>query len=88
MHRFRACRRLILAFYGAKIEATRRSLPAREISAAVRAILAEQSAAFRALAERRFAAMRTAREKRLALRQTEGGNSKIERAGVPDARPL
>jgi len=79
---------LLHAFYGAKIEATRRSLPAREISAAVRAILAEQSAAFRALAERRFAAMRTAREKRLALRQTEGGNSKIERAGGPDARPL
>ncbi|WP_156964693.1 hypothetical protein [Methylocapsa aurea] len=45
----------IRALYGAKIEATRRSLPAREIAAAVRALLDEQRAAFRALAERRQA---------------------------------
>jgi len=79
---------VIAALYGAKIELTRRSLPAREISAAVRAILADQSAAFRELAQRRFAAMRAAREKRQALRFAEGENSKIERVGAPDARPL
>jgi hypothetical protein len=79
---------VILALYGAKIELTRRSLPAREVSAAVRAILADQSAAFRELAQRRFAAMRAAREKRLELRQPEGGDSQCERVGVPDARPL
>ena len=79
---------VILALYGAKIELTRRSLPAREISAAVRAILAEQAAAFRELAERRHAAMRAARERRQALRFLEGENSKIERTELPDARPL
>ncbi len=79
---------VILALYGAKIELTRRSLPAREISAAVRAILAEQSAAFQELAERRFAAMRAARERRQASRQVDGESSKIERGEVPDARPL
>jgi len=46
----------IRAFYGAKIEATRRSLPKREASAAVRALLVEQSLACKALAERRQAA--------------------------------
>ena len=81
-------RAVILALYGAKIELTRRSLPAREISAAVRAILAEQSAAFRELAERRFAAMRAARERRQASHYAEAENSKIERAGVADARPM
>ncbi len=81
-------RAVILALYGAKIELTRRSLPASEVSAAVRAILAEQSAAFRELAGRRFAAMRAARERRQALHYAEGENSKIERAGGPDARPL
>ncbi len=79
---------VILALYGAKIELTRRSLPAREINAAVRAILADQSAAFRELAQRRFAAMRAARERRQSLRQVDGENSKIERAGVADARPV
>lgn len=77
----------IQALYGAKIEATRRSLPAREIAAAVRAILAEQSAAFRALAERRHAAMRAARERRRNLRQAEPDNSQCERPEVRAARP-
>jgi len=45
----------IRAFYGAKIEATRRSLPKLEAGAAVRALLVEQSLAFKALAERRQA---------------------------------
>jgi hypothetical protein len=79
---------VIVALYGAKIELTRRSLPAREVSAAVRAILAEQSAAFRELAQRRFAAMRAARERRQASRYAEAENSKIERGEVPDAQPL
>jgi hypothetical protein len=52
----------IRAFYGAKIEATRRSLPKREASAAVRALLVEQSLACKALAERRQAAHAMKRE--------------------------
>lgn len=49
---------LNLAFYRAKIEATRRGLPAHEVAAAVRAILAKPAAAFRALGERRDPMMR------------------------------
>jgi hypothetical protein len=52
---FEAAQEAIRAFYGAKIEATRRSLPKREAAAAVRALLIEQSLAFKALAERRQA---------------------------------
>jgi hypothetical protein len=51
-------------FYSAKIEATRRSLPAREVSAAIRALLDEQSAAFRELADRRGAVSKASRERR------------------------
>jgi hypothetical protein len=76
------------AFYGAKIEATRRSLPAREVSAAIRAILDEQSAAFRALADRKGVASKASRERghgaRIAAREATGR----ERAGFPPmARP-
>jgi hypothetical protein len=77
----------ILAFYGAKIALTRRSVPARDVSAAVKAILDEQSAAFRALADRRHAVMRAARERRRDLRHADREASRIERAGVPDAQP-
>jgi hypothetical protein len=53
------------ALYRAKIEMTRRGgLPAREISAAIRAILDDQSAAFRALADRRSVASKASRERR------------------------
>jgi hypothetical protein len=52
----------IRAFYGAKIEATRRNLPKREAAAAVRALLDEQGAAFRELAERQQAESRARRE--------------------------
>jgi ethanolamine ammonia-lyase large subunit len=48
-------RAALLALYGAKIEALRRSLPTREIAAAVRAIRDERKAAMRALADRRSA---------------------------------
>jgi hypothetical protein len=47
----------IRAFYGAKIEATRRSLPKREAAAAVRALLVEQRLALKAFAERRQVAI-------------------------------
>lgn len=50
---FEADQAAIRAFYGAKIEATRRSLPKRDAASAVRALLVEQSLAFKALAERR-----------------------------------
>jgi hypothetical protein len=52
------------AFYRAKIEMTRRSSPARDVSAAIRAILDDQSAAFRALTDRRGVASKASRERR------------------------
>jgi hypothetical protein len=76
------------AFYGAKIEATRRSLPAREVSAAIRAIFDEQSAAFRALADRRGTASKASRERRHGARFAAREATGRERAGVlPYARP-
>jgi hypothetical protein len=77
-------RSALMAFYGAKIEATRRSLPAREIGAAIQAIIAEQRAAMRALADRQQAAMQAGREKgqneRHAVREAT-------RRASADARP-
>jgi hypothetical protein len=61
---FAAANAAIHQFYSAKIEATRRRMPAREVSAAIRALLDEQSAAFRALAERKKVVRRTMRERR------------------------
>jgi hypothetical protein len=76
------------AFYSAKIEATRRSLPAREVSAAIRAILDEQSAAFRALADRRGTASRASRERQQGARFAACEATQRDRAGVPPfARP-
>ena len=52
----------LMALYSAKIETTRRSgLSARDVSAAIRALLDERAAAFQALTERR-------RDRRMALR--------------------
>ena len=52
---FSGGRAALLAFYGAKIEVLRRSLPPRDVAAAVRAIRDERQAAMRAFAERRSA---------------------------------
>ncbi len=76
------------AFYRAKIEVTRRSLPAREVSAAIRAILDDQSAAFQALADRRAAASKTFRDRRQSARFAAREATQRERRGVPPyARP-
>jgi hypothetical protein len=76
------------AFYGAKIEATRRSLPAREVSAAIRAIFDEQSAAFRALADRRGTASKASRERKQVAQLTAREATQQDRAGIPPyARP-
>ena len=79
---------LLSAFYGAKIEATRRSLPAREVSAAIRVLLDEQSAAFRALADRRGRASKASRERRQGAQIAAQEATQGERAGFPPtARP-
>ena len=65
---FRGARAEIVATYAAKIEATRRSLPAREIAAAVRALVEERRAAVRAIGERQRAAQTAAHERRDAER--------------------
>jgi len=59
---------VLLGLYAAKIEACRRSLPRREIGAAVRAIIVERSAALRAVAERRKSARLAWRERIAAAR--------------------
>jgi hypothetical protein len=56
------------AFYAAKIDAARRGLSSRDISAAIRALFIEQSAACRALADRRQAAKAAARDRRAVAR--------------------
>ena len=65
---FRGARAEIVALFAAKIEATRRSLPAREITAAVRALVEERRAAVRAIGEHRRAAQVAAHERRDAER--------------------
>jgi len=52
---FEGERAVMRAFYGAKIEATRNSVPSREIAAAIRALLDEWSVSSRALVERQQA---------------------------------
>jgi hypothetical protein len=53
----------LLAYYAARIAAARRSLPAKEVFAAVQAIMNEQTVALRALAERQAAAQKQRAEK-------------------------
>jgi hypothetical protein len=48
----------LLAYYAARIAVARRGLPAKEVFAAVQAIMNEQTVALRALAERQSAAQR------------------------------
>lgn len=59
----------IRGLYAAKIEATRRSLPAHEVDAAIRALLDAQSAAVRAVANRRHVGAATTRQRREAARR-------------------
>jgi len=61
----------IQGLFAAKIEATRRSLPAHAVSAAIRALLDEQSAAMRAVTIRRQAAKGAARQGRAAARYSD-----------------
>jgi hypothetical protein len=61
---FGAERDAIHVLYGAKIEATRRSLPGRDIAAAVRAILDDQRAALWAVTVRQILAKTAWRERR------------------------
>jgi len=67
---FRDERSALSSLYAGKIEVLKRNLPAREIAAAIRALLDERSAAFRALGERRQAAA-TLSERRAAERFAE-----------------
>jgi hypothetical protein len=78
-------RSAIHAFYGAKIEATRRSLPGREIAAAIRAIRDERRAAMRALAARKQAVFLGLRERRRIERFGERMAQQLARA--PPAPP-
>jgi hypothetical protein len=61
---FGAERDAIHALYGAKIEATRRSLPRGQVADAIRAIIDEQRAALRAVTLRRILAKTARRERR------------------------
>ena len=67
---FRGARAAVAALYAAKIEATRRSLPPREIAAALRALVEERRAAMRAIDEHHRAAQAAAHERRDAERFT------------------
>jgi hypothetical protein len=63
---------MILAFYAAKIEATRRSLPVRAVIAVVGAIRDKKRAALRAFTDRRQAALQSQPEERTNERYAEG----------------
>ena len=86
---FRGGRATLLALYGAKIEATRRSLPQREIAAALRALRDDRHAALRAFTEHRRAVLKGAREQRRAERFSGRANARSrtlrEPARVPAA---
>ena len=83
---FKAERSAILALYGAKIEATRRSVSARDMSAALRALFDEQRDELRAANDRRKASERGAREHVAAERFSARLAQKSARA-EPAARP-
>ncbi len=91
---FRGARSAILAFYGARIEATRRSLLPRESAAVMRALVDERRAALRALALQKQAAQRAMRERRTAERfsarlagRQETQERRVQTAGREEARP-
>jgi hypothetical protein len=85
-------RSVILALYGAKIEATRRSLPRREIAAAVRALRDEQRTHLRAITARKRDAIRAWRERtqieRFARKQVQLAERRLEKSHAPaEAKP-
>ncbi len=61
----------ILRSYGAKIDALRRSLPGRDITAAVRTLIDERTGTLKALALRKQVMLRAGREQRAAERFSE-----------------
>jgi hypothetical protein len=63
------------AFYGAKIEALKRSVAPRDLAVALKALFAERSAAFRALADRRQDSAAAARRKASRLRRPMPGDA-------------
>jgi hypothetical protein len=77
----------IIALYGARIEATRRSLPGRDIAAAVQALHDEQRSALQALAVRKQAAQRAGREQRAAERFSDRLVDRQRVRAQLDARP-
>ncbi len=73
-------------FYGAKIDATRRSgLSARDMSAAIRALLDERGVAIAAIVRRRRGLAASARNRRALIRAFEREAARGERDG--DWRP-
>jgi len=82
----RASRSAIGMLYAVKIEATRRSLPRREIAAAIRAICDDRRAALRAIGERQQARMRYLGDRRARERL----NARLARRDAnapPEIRP-
>lgn len=61
-----SARAALLALYGAKIEATRRSVPRRDLSAALCALFEQQRAALQELAQRRHILKSARRDRRRA----------------------
>jgi hypothetical protein len=76
---------VITALFAAKIEATRRGVPAPERQAAIRALIEERRAAMRALAERKQSTLRAIRERRNAERHSDR-QAKLP-SGPDDVRP-
>jgi hypothetical protein len=73
--------------YAAKIEATRRSLPRREIAAAIRTICDDRRAALRAVGESQQAMMRYIRDRRVIERIARKLAEREARA-APGTRPI
>ena len=83
-------RSVINALYAARIEATRRSVPAHERMAAIRALIEERQATMRAITERKQLIVRVSKEKRAAKRaEVERSRERQVQRSEPrdDARP-
>ena len=63
------------AFFRAKGEALRRSLPRHEIAAALRALEHERAAMMKAITDRRHSAQAAAQEKRQSQREAQRGGA-------------
>jgi hypothetical protein len=73
-------RAALQAFYGAKIEATRHSVPARDRAAAVRAIIDDRAVALRVLAQMRAASAAAFKERRQIVRQAASDAARREKS--------